>query len=145
MLNTLHYSLKVTFICTWKPKSLSGSPYFPWSRKWHPLQSSCLENPVDRGAWRAAVRGVAELDMTECTCAERLAAGLTLLWGLEPRRLCRQLNLLCPLPGVPPSLLEVITIYHCSVFFVFFFNMLLLLLLLLLLSRFSHVRLCVTP
>ena len=25
-----------------------------------PLQYSCLENPMDRGAWKAAVRGVAE-------------------------------------------------------------------------------------
>ena len=25
-----------------------------------PLQHSCLENPVDRGAWKAAVHGVAE-------------------------------------------------------------------------------------
>jgi len=24
----------------------------------NPLQSSCLENPMDRGAWRAAVHGV---------------------------------------------------------------------------------------
>ena len=26
----------------------------------NPLQYSCLENPVDRGAWRAAVHGVAQ-------------------------------------------------------------------------------------
>ena len=25
---------------------------------WTPLQYSCLENPMDRGAWRAAVHGV---------------------------------------------------------------------------------------
>ena len=24
----------------------------------HPLQYSCLENPMDRGAWRATVHGV---------------------------------------------------------------------------------------
>ena len=28
----------------------------------NPLQYSCLENPMDRGAWRATVHGVAELD-----------------------------------------------------------------------------------
>ena len=31
----------------------------------NPLQYSCLENPLDRGAWWATVYGVAELDMTE--------------------------------------------------------------------------------
>ena len=34
----------------------------------NPLQSSCLENPMDRGAWWAIVHGVAkEFDMTETT------------------------------------------------------------------------------
>ena len=31
------------------------------------LQYSCLENPMDRGAWRATVHEVAELDTTEAT------------------------------------------------------------------------------
>ena len=30
----------------------------------NPLQYSCLENPMDRGAWQATVHGVEELDMT---------------------------------------------------------------------------------
>ena len=30
-----------------------------------PLQYSCLENSVDRGAWWAPVRGVTEADTTE--------------------------------------------------------------------------------
>ena len=40
----------------------------PWRRACNPLQYSCLENPMDRGAWRAAVYGVhTESDMTEVT------------------------------------------------------------------------------
>ena len=30
-----------------------------------PLQCSCLENPMDGGAWRATVPGVTESDTTE--------------------------------------------------------------------------------
>ena len=33
----------------------------------NPLQYSCLESPKDRGAWRATVHGVAELETTEAT------------------------------------------------------------------------------
>ena len=40
----------------------------------YPLQDSCLENPMDRGARRAAVPGAAESEMTE-----RLS--LACLWG----------------------------------------------------------------
>ena len=31
------------------------------------LQYSCLENPTDRGAWRATLHGVTESDMSEVT------------------------------------------------------------------------------
>ena len=31
------------------------------------LQNSCLENPMDRGAWWATVHAVAELDTTDAT------------------------------------------------------------------------------
>ena len=31
----------------------------------NPLQYFCLGNPIDRGAWRATIRGVAESDMTQ--------------------------------------------------------------------------------
>ena len=32
----------------------------PGGRHGNPLQYSCLENPMDRGAWRAMVHGVTE-------------------------------------------------------------------------------------
>ena len=35
-----------------------GSGRSPGGRHDNPLQYSCLENPVDRGAWRAIVHGV---------------------------------------------------------------------------------------
>ena len=42
------------------PGSIPGSGRFPGGSKGNPLQYSCLENPMDRGAWRAIVCGVAE-------------------------------------------------------------------------------------
>ena len=46
----------------WKNlKELFGQPSICIRRRqWHPLQDSCLENPMDGGAWWAAVHGVAE-------------------------------------------------------------------------------------
>ena len=40
--------------------SIPGSERVPGERNGNPLQDSCLENPMDRGAWRAAVLGVAK-------------------------------------------------------------------------------------
>ena len=36
----------------------------------NPLQYSCLENPMDRGAWQTTVQGVAKVRLSnyECTC-----------------------------------------------------------------------------
>ena len=32
----------------------------PWRKTWQPTQCSCLENPMDRGAWQAIVHRVAQ-------------------------------------------------------------------------------------
>ena len=32
----------------------------PWRRKWQPTPDSCLENPLDGGAWQTEVHGVAQ-------------------------------------------------------------------------------------
>ena len=37
-----------------------GSGRFPGEGNGNPLQYSCLENPMDRGAWWATVHGVAK-------------------------------------------------------------------------------------
>ena len=37
----------------------------PGEENSYPLQHSCLENSMDRGAWQATVHGVAESDMSE--------------------------------------------------------------------------------
>ena len=54
------------------PPSYAGDPGLipvrksPWRREQQPLQYSCLGNPMNRGAWRATVHGVAkESDIIE--------------------------------------------------------------------------------
>ena len=44
--------------------SIPGSGRSPGEWHGNPLQYSCLENPMDRGAWWAVVHGVTEWDMT---------------------------------------------------------------------------------
>ena len=55
--------------CVWSPWSGKIS----LRGKWQPTQYSCLGNPTGRGAWRAAVQRVAELETTRDTneCAHR--------------------------------------------------------------------------
>ena len=40
--------------------SISDPGRSPGEENGNPLQYSCLENPMDRGAWRATVHGVAK-------------------------------------------------------------------------------------
>ena len=48
--------------------SVPGPGRSPGGEHGNPLQYSCLGNPMDRGAWQAAVHRVAQkLDMTDVT------------------------------------------------------------------------------
>ena len=40
--------------------SISGSGRYPGEGHGNPLQYTCLENPMDGGAWRTTVHGVAK-------------------------------------------------------------------------------------
>ena len=42
------------------PGSIPGSGRSPGEENGNPIQYSCLENPMERGAWQAAVHGVAK-------------------------------------------------------------------------------------
>ena len=53
--------------------SIPGSGRSPGERNSNPVQYSCLENPIDRGAWEAIVHRVAESDTTEATEHARIA------------------------------------------------------------------------
>ena len=46
-------------------RSLQGLGRSPGGGHGNPLQYSCLENPMDRGAWWATVHEVAKPDSTE--------------------------------------------------------------------------------
>ena len=47
--------------------SIPGSGRALGGGQGNPLQYSCLENPMDRGAWQAVVHRVAESDTTAAT------------------------------------------------------------------------------
>ena len=52
-----------------------------WSRKWQPTPYSCLENPMDRGAWRVTVHGVAKTwTWLRMKVAAAAAAAKSLQW-----------------------------------------------------------------
>ena len=47
--------------------SIPGLGRSPGGGNGNPLQYSCLENPMDRGAWWATVHGLAESDRAEAS------------------------------------------------------------------------------
>ena len=49
-----------------------GVRKIPWRRAWQPLQYSCLENPIDRGAWWATVHSVtkSQTQLNDLVCMQ---------------------------------------------------------------------------
>ena len=54
--------------------SIPGSGRCPGGGHGNPLQYSCLENPMDRGAWQAAVHSFTESGTIEATQHARMQA-----------------------------------------------------------------------
>ena len=58
--NLRNHSLKALFSAN-RRECLLLLSYFYWRRQWHPTpELFCLENPMDGGAWWAAVHGVSK-------------------------------------------------------------------------------------
>ena len=72
--------------------SIPGSGRSPGERNGNPLQHSCLENPMDRGAWWPTVPGVTKSltqpsdQTTAAACAGR--------WGCKSRENISQVHVL---------------------------------------------------
>ena len=50
------------------PGSIPGLGRSPGEGNGYPFQCSCLENPMDGGAWWATVHGIAESGIFSCVC-----------------------------------------------------------------------------
>ena len=85
--------------------SIPASGRSPGEGHSNSLQYSCLENPVDRGAWCAIVHGVAESDTTEVTqhtCMDGGQNSPQLCLGVRPGHNRRQHNPLDQSPRISP-------------------------------------------
>ena len=66
---------------------------FPGEGHGNPLQYSCLENPVDGGAWQATVHRVTESDTTEHT--HSTVCVWCMMWGAGAKLKQKQGSLAC--------------------------------------------------
>ena len=82
---------------------IPGSGRSPGEGHWNPLQYSCLENSLDRGAWQAIVHRVAQ----SRTRLKRLSMLLLLLKSLQScPTLCDPIDSNPPgslVPGIPQA------------------------------------------
>ena len=59
--------------------SIPGAGRSPGGGHGNPLQYSCLENPMDRGAWQAMVHRIAESDTTGVRACTHIFPGIALV------------------------------------------------------------------
>ena len=67
------------------PSSIPGSGRFPGRGNGNPHQYPCLENPMDRGAWRASVHGVTK-SQTRLRDGAHTRNGFCIIEGLSLRQ-----------------------------------------------------------
>ena len=88
--------------------SIPGSGRSPGGRHGNPLQHSCLENLMDRGAWQSTVHGVTkswtrlkQFSIYTCTVCwvSVLACHCCVVQSLNPVQLCDPMA--CSMPGLP--------------------------------------------
>ena len=58
---------------------IPGAGRFPRGGHGNPLQNSCLENPMDRGAWQAMVHRITQSDTTGVTACTHIFPGIALV------------------------------------------------------------------
>ena len=74
----MYVKIPENILSLWVVGSIPGSGRFPGEGHGNPLQYSCLENPMDRGARNSTVHGVTESYFTEKLCCTR-STGLKFL------------------------------------------------------------------
>ena len=81
--------------------SIPGSGRSPGEGNGNPLQYSCLDNPMDRGAWRATVLGIAKSQTRLkqlSTQHTHMGSKVGFPGGSDSKKICLQ----CKRPGFSP-------------------------------------------
>ena len=82
---------------------LPGSGRSPGGRHGNPLQYSCLENPMDRGAWRATVHGVPRVEHNRAAKRSAARTWVGLPCGSDSKESARNAGDLGSIPGLGRS------------------------------------------
>ena len=92
------------------PGLIPGSGRSPGGGNGNPLQYSCLDNPTDRGAWRATVQGVTRVGHDLGLSHHHRAFQGTKAFLCPLFRVCRKRDYVLGLPWLPKSRLKQVLI-----------------------------------